>query len=92
MLRKQTELDSAVKELAIAMVKLFSWVKETEALDQKLQHFCKTIELMAQQATECALFVKDYASRGFLGMQNPLFPLAVNIFSYKNRPNSTQQP
>jgi hypothetical protein len=74
-LRKQTELDSAVKELAVAMVELFSWVKETEALDQKLQHFCKTIELMAQQATECALFVKDYASRGLLGIQNPAISL-----------------
>jgi hypothetical protein len=49
------------------MVNLFSWVKEMEGWDHKLERFHKTIEMMAQQATECALFIKDYASRGFLG-------------------------
>ena len=56
-----------MKDLAEAMVDLFSWVKETEGLDHKLQHFRETIEFMAQQTTECALFIKNYASRGFLG-------------------------
>jgi hypothetical protein len=66
-LRKQTERDASVKELAEAMVNLFSWVKETEGWNHKLERFRKTIEMMAQQATECALFIKDYANRGFLG-------------------------
>jgi hypothetical protein len=57
-----------VKELAQAMAKLFSWAKETEGLDHKLENFCETIGLMAQQATECAVFIKNYASRGFLGV------------------------
>lgn len=65
--RKQTELDAGVKELAEALVHLFSWVGEVQSLDHKTQHFIKIIELMAQQATECAAFIKEYASRGFLG-------------------------
>jgi hypothetical protein len=56
-----------VKELAESMVNLFSWVEEVQSLDHKDQHFTKIIELMAQQATECAAFIKEYASRGFLG-------------------------
>ena len=66
-LRNQTQLDTNVKDLGQAMANLFSWVQETEALDHKLQHFRETIGLMAKQATECALFIKNYANRGFLG-------------------------
>jgi hypothetical protein len=64
-------LDTSVKDLAQAMANLFSWAKEAEALDHKLEHFRETIGLMAQQATECALFIKNYACRGFLGVLQP---------------------
>ena len=50
-LRKQTERDASVKELAEAMVNFFSWVKETEGWNHKLERFSKTIEMMAQQAS-----------------------------------------
>ena len=64
-------LDASVKDLAQAMANLFSWVQETKGLDHKLELFRDTVGLMAQQATECALFIKDYASRGFLGTSRP---------------------
>jgi hypothetical protein len=66
-LRNQTELDTNIKELANSMVKLFSLVKETQPLTEKIELFNKTLELMAEQTIECAVFIKDYASRGFLG-------------------------
>lgn len=67
MLRKQSQLDIAIKELAEAMVNMFLWVEEVQSLDHKSQHFIKTIGLMAEQTMECAVFIKEYASRGFLG-------------------------
>ena len=73
--RNQMQLDAGVKDLAQAMANLFSWVQETKGLDHKLELFRETIGLMAQQATECALFIKNYTSRGFLGMSRPWFQI-----------------
>jgi hypothetical protein len=50
------------------MVDLFSWVQETEALPKKVKEFSNTIKLMVVQAKECAIFIRDYTQRGFLGM------------------------
>jgi hypothetical protein len=86
--RKQTALDSSVKGLAEAMVNLFSWVKETESLDDKISRFDKIIELMAQQATECSVFIKDYASRGFLGMCTAFVNILLIDNVHYNRANS----
>ena len=66
-LRQQTQRDAQVKELADAMVNVFTWAEETELLQEKIELLRNIIALMAKQVTECAVFIKDYTSRGFLG-------------------------
>lgn len=81
-------LDISVKKLAEAMVNLFSWAKEAQSLDQKVPQFTKIIELMAQQATECAVFIKDYSSRGFLGTQKAHYRVLIILLICCSFPNT----
>ena len=71
--RNQMQLDAGMKYLAQAMATFFFMGARTKGLDHKPELFHETINLMGQQTTKCALFIKNYTSRGFLSMSQPQF-------------------
>ena len=56
----QVDRDSCIVRLVEIMDDVFSFVKEAEPI-KKIESHHQTIELMSQQATECAYFIRDYA-------------------------------
>jgi hypothetical protein len=56
----QVDRDSCIVRLVEIMDDVFSFVKEAEPI-KKIESHGRIIELMAQQTTECAYFIRDYA-------------------------------
>lgn len=56
----QVNRDSCIIRLVEVMDDVFSFVKEAEPI-KKIESHRPIIELMSQQATECAYFIRDYA-------------------------------
>ena len=56
----QVDRDSCIVRLVDIMDDVFSFVKEAEPI-KKIKSHGQIIELMSQQATECAYFIRDYA-------------------------------
>ena len=56
----QVDRDSNIVRLVEIMDDVFSFVKEAEPI-KKIESHGSIIELMSQQATECAYFIRDYA-------------------------------
>jgi uncharacterized protein Yka (UPF0111/DUF47 family) len=52
--------DDSIVRLVETMDDVYSFVKETEPM-KKIKSFGRIIELIAQQTTECAYFIRDYA-------------------------------
>ena len=57
----QVDRDSCIVRLVEIMDDVFSFVKEAEPI-KKIESHGRIIELMAQQTTECAYFIRDYAT------------------------------
>src|ERR1700691_5895126 len=61
----QVDRDEGVVHLAEVMDDAYSFVKEAEPI-KKIESHGRIILLMAQQTTECAYFIRDYATnKGF---------------------------
>jgi len=56
----QVDRDSCIVDLVEIMDDVFSFVKEAEPM-KKIESHGRIIELMVQQTTECAYFIRDYA-------------------------------
>lgn len=63
----QIDRDSCIARLVEIMDDVYSFVKEAEPM-KKIESHGLIISLMAQQTTECAYFIRDYAmNKGFCG-------------------------
>jgi hypothetical protein len=56
----QVDRDSCIIRLVEIMDDVYSFVKEAEPM-KKIESHGRIIALMAQQTTECAYFIRDYA-------------------------------
>jgi hypothetical protein len=56
----QVDRDSYIVRLVEIMDDVYSFVKEAEPV-KKIESHSRIIALMAQQTTECAYFIRDYA-------------------------------
>jgi hypothetical protein len=45
----------------------YSFVRDVVAIENKVKRFEDTIIMIFQQTVECAIFVREYAGRGFAG-------------------------
>ncbi len=66
----QVDRDSCIVRLVEIMDDVFSFVKEAEPM-KKIESHGPIIELMSQQATECAYFIRDYAMNKSLCRSSP---------------------
>jgi hypothetical protein len=57
----QVDRDNGIVHLAEIMDDILSFVKEAEPV-KKIESHGRIIALMAQQTTECAYFIRDYAT------------------------------
>ena len=56
----QMDRDDSIVRLVETMDNIYSFVEEAEPM-KKIESFCRVVELIAQQTTECAYFIRDYA-------------------------------
>ncbi len=56
----QVDRDRYIVRLVEVMDDVFSFVKEAEPI-KKIESHGQIIELVSQQTTECAYFIRDYA-------------------------------
>ena len=68
----QVDRDSGIARLVSIMDDVFSFVKEAEPM-KKIEAQGRIIALIAQQTTECAYFIRDYATnKSFCRSASPL--------------------
>ena len=74
----QVDRDSCIVRLVEIMDDVFSFVKEAEPI-KKIKSHGQIIELMSQQATECAYFIRDYAINKSLCRSSYTAPRSVSL-------------
>jgi hypothetical protein len=57
----QKDRDDAILHLVEVMDDVYSFVKEASPV-RKIKSHCRIVVLMTQQTTECAYFIRDYAT------------------------------
>jgi hypothetical protein len=61
----QFDRDQKVIDLMASMEDVYSFVDEIQSLREKNKTLDKVIKLILQQTFECAIFIQEYAGRGF---------------------------
>ena len=74
----QVDRDSSIVHLVEIMDDVFSFVKEAEPI-KKIESHGPIIELMSQQATECAYFIRDYAMNKSLCRSSSALHVGVSL-------------
>jgi hypothetical protein len=57
----QMDRDNSIIHLVEVMDDIYLFVQEAEPV-KKIKSHCRIVALMAQQTTECAYFIRDYAT------------------------------
>ncbi len=73
----QVDRDSCIVRLVEIMDDVFSFVKEAEPI-KKIESHGPIIGLMSQQATECAYFIRDYATNKSLCRSSSILHVGVS--------------
>jgi hypothetical protein len=63
----QVTRDKAVLDLVAIMASIYSFVDAIEAVPDKVQILEETIKRIFIQTVECAIFIQEYACKGFGG-------------------------
>jgi hypothetical protein len=63
--KNQLDRDQKLIDLMTSMENVYSFVDEIESLRDKNNTLDKIIKLILQQTFECAIFIQEYAGRGF---------------------------
>jgi hypothetical protein len=63
--KNQLDRDLKVIDLMASMENVYSFVDELQSLRDKNKTLDKVIKLILQQTFECAIFIQEYAGRGF---------------------------
>ena len=87
----QVDRDECIVHLTEVMDDAYSFVKEAEPI-KKIESHGRIILLMAQQTTECAYFIRDYAAnKGFCMLTSALYAEVPHPFlQYQgNEPSKT---
>ncbi|KAK7030204.1 WD40 repeat-like protein [Favolaschia claudopus] len=79
--KHQQEVDEKVVKLVEAMANLYSFATEADLLVKKSKNAEESVQNIAKQTLECALFIRDYLGKGFLarGAQNFLLRAGQRI-------------
>ncbi|KAJ6559940.1 hypothetical protein B0H19DRAFT_1146120 [Mycena capillaripes] len=65
--KQQRETDKKIVELVGTMVTTFSFVEDIESLPEKIEGLEHTCLAIVKQTVECAIFIREYAGKGFGG-------------------------
>ncbi|KAK7030170.1 WD40 repeat-like protein [Favolaschia claudopus] len=79
--KRQQEIDEKVVKLVEAMANLYSFATEADLVVKKSKNVEESVQNIAKQTLECALFIRDYLGKGFLarGAQNFLLGAGQRI-------------
>lgn len=71
-MEKQIERDEKVIDLMTSMDDAYTSITEIESVRDQTAHLRRAIQAVVGQTFECALFIQEYAGRGF-GSMLPIF-------------------